>query len=326
MTIATATAVISPASTSSPSSSSTTCRTPPTTESTFRCSKRLRRLLPPHPGPASRAGSGIGSRCVSRRSRPCATRCRRATAQTSSARGPRPPSPTARCASPRACTTRRARHGGPLNWSRNWASLAVRPLPARDAGRLYDPLLRRPTRLVLDGQASNSLVSTSVNFGIVADAAKSSPFDGTTGFATPIIRPLVGVQAREDQDASASQVFEGPTAKGQGDTPAMAFVIGADLLFDNGWVRLVPGVEHLDRTERTGRDSAPSSSATPRPRRAAHGPPRRAAPWLERRTESPETADSRCLKRPDPTQRAPARLAGCGASSSRRRSCRSRRA
>jgi len=79
-----------------------------------------------------------------------------------------------------------------------------------------------------------------VNFGIVPDAAKSSPFDAP-GFATPIIRPLVGVQAREDQDASASQVFEGSIAVRQGDTPAMAFVIGADLLFDNGWVRVHEG-------------------------------------------------------------------------------------
>ena len=131
-----------------------------------------------------------------------------------------------------------SRDGGPLNWSRNWASLAVLP-PARDAGRLYYRF-RVSSRLVLDGQASMSLVSTSVNFGIVADAAKSSPFDAP-GFATPIIRPLVGVQAREDQDASASQVFEGSIAVRQGDTPAMAFVIGADLLFDNGWVRVHEG-------------------------------------------------------------------------------------
>ena len=131
-----------------------------------------------------------------------------------------------------------SRDGGPLNWSRNWASVAVLP-PARDAGRLYYRF-RVSSRLVLDGQASMSLVSTSVNFGIVPDAAKSSPFD-TPGFATPIIRPLVGVQSREDQDASASQVFEGSIAVRQGDTPAMAFVIGTDLLFDKGWVRVHEG-------------------------------------------------------------------------------------
>ena len=130
------------------------------------------------------------------------------------------------------------RDGGPLNWSRNWASVAVLP-PARDAGRLYYRF-RVSSRLVLDGQAAMSLVSTSVNFGIVADAAKASPFQAP-GFATPIIRPLVGVQAREDQDASASQVFEGSIAVRQGDTPAMAFVIGTDLLFDNGWVRVHEG-------------------------------------------------------------------------------------
>jgi len=130
------------------------------------------------------------------------------------------------------------RDGGPLNWSRNWASLAVLP-PARESGRLYYRF-RASSRLVLDGQAALSLVSTSVNFGIVADAAKASPFHAP-GFATPIARPLVGVQCREDADAEASQVFEGSLAVRQGDTPAMAFVLGTDLLFDDGWVRVHEG-------------------------------------------------------------------------------------
>ena len=130
------------------------------------------------------------------------------------------------------------RGGGPLNWSRNWASVAVLP-PAREAGRLYYRF-SVSSRLVLDGQAALSLASTSVNFGVVADAAKASPFE-TPGFATPIVRPLVGVQCREDQDAQASQVFEGSIAVRQGDTPAMAFVIGTDLLFEDGWVRVHEG-------------------------------------------------------------------------------------
>lgn len=130
------------------------------------------------------------------------------------------------------------RDGDPLNWSRNWASVAVLP-PAREAGRLYYRF-SVSSRLVLDGQAALSLASTSVNFGVVADAAKSSPFE-TAGFSTPIARPLVGVQCREDQDAQASQVFEGSIAVGRGDTPAMAFVIGTDLLFQDGWVRVHEG-------------------------------------------------------------------------------------
>lgn len=130
------------------------------------------------------------------------------------------------------------RDGGPLNWSRNWASLAVLPT-ARESGRLYYRF-RVASRLVLDGQASLSLVSTSVNFGIVADAAKASPFH-TSGFAAPIARPLVGVQCRADAEAEASQVFEGSIAVRQGDTPAMAFVIGTDVLFEDGWVRVHEG-------------------------------------------------------------------------------------
>ena len=66
------------------------------------------------------------------------------------------------------------REGEPLSWSRNWASVAVLP-PAREAGRLYYRF-SVSSRLVLDGQASLSLVSTNVNFGVVADAAKASPF------------------------------------------------------------------------------------------------------------------------------------------------------
>lgn len=127
---------------------------------------------------------------------------------------------------------------GPLAWSRNWASAAVLP-PARESGRLFYRF-SVSSRLVLDGQASLSLVSTSVNFGIVADAAKQSPFQAP-GFATPIARPLVGVQARAEVDASASQVFEGSIAVRQGETPAMAFVIGTDVLFEDGWVRLHEG-------------------------------------------------------------------------------------
>ena len=130
------------------------------------------------------------------------------------------------------------RDGGPLSWSRNWASVAVLP-PAREAGRLYYRF-SVSSRLVLDGQAALSLASTSVNFGVVADAAKASPFEAP-GFASPIARPLVGVQCREDQDAQASQVFEGSIAVRQGDTPAMAFVIGTDLLFEDGWVRVHEG-------------------------------------------------------------------------------------
>lgn len=127
---------------------------------------------------------------------------------------------------------------GVLAWSRNWATIAVLP-PARESGRLFYRF-RVSSRLVLDGQADLGLVSTSVNFGVVADAAKASPFE-TPGFQTPIVRPLVGVTCKADQDASASQVFEGSIAVRQGETPALAFVIGTELLFENGWVRVHEG-------------------------------------------------------------------------------------
>ena len=130
------------------------------------------------------------------------------------------------------------RAGEPLFWSRNWASVALLP-PAPEAGRLYYRF-RVSSRLVLDGAADLSLVSTSVHFGIVADAAKSSPFQ-TQGFATPLARPLVGVQCRSDAEAIASQVFEGSITVRQGERPAMAFVIGTDLLFNDGWVRVHEG-------------------------------------------------------------------------------------
>ncbi|GAA1847559.1 hypothetical protein [Agromyces salentinus] len=130
------------------------------------------------------------------------------------------------------------RHGEPLGWSRNWASALTLPT-AREAGRLYYRF-RVSSRLVLDGQADLSLVSTAVHFGIVPDAAKGSPFEAP-GFSSPLVRPLVGVQCRADQDASSTQVVEGSIAVRQGETPAMAFVVGTELLFENGWVRVHEG-------------------------------------------------------------------------------------
>lgn len=130
------------------------------------------------------------------------------------------------------------RDGAPLSWSRNWASLAVLP-PAPETGRLYYRF-RVSSRLVLDGAAALSLVSTSLNFGIVADAATASPFS-VPGFATPLVRPLVGVQCRPDTETDATQLIEGSIAVRKGETPAMAFVIGTDVLFSDGWIRVHEG-------------------------------------------------------------------------------------
>lgn len=130
------------------------------------------------------------------------------------------------------------REGAPLAWSRNWVSVAVLP-QAPEAGRVYYRFAVG-SRLVLDGQAETSLVSTSLNFGAVADAATASPFDAA-GFQTPVARPLVGVQGREDADAEAVQVIEGSLDVAAGDTPALAFVLGLDLLFRDGWLRLHEG-------------------------------------------------------------------------------------
>ncbi|WP_394551065.1 hypothetical protein ACDF64_10545 [Agromyces sp. MMS24-JH15] len=130
------------------------------------------------------------------------------------------------------------REGAPLAYSRNWVSVAVLPT-APEAGRLFYRF-GVGSRLVLDGRAETSLVSTSLNFGVVADVGSASPFDAP-GFATPLSRPLVGVQAREDAEADAAQSFEGSIAVQAGDAPAMAFVIGLDVLFRDGWVRIHEG-------------------------------------------------------------------------------------
>ncbi|MDR5700299.1 hypothetical protein [Agromyces aerolatus] len=130
------------------------------------------------------------------------------------------------------------RTGAPLAWSRNWVSVVIFPR-VTEPGRLHYRF-SVGSRLVLDGQAETSLVSTSLNSGIVADVATASPFDAP-GFATPIARPLVAVQCREDADAYAVQEFEGSIDVEAGDTPAMAFVIGTDVLFRDGWVRVHEG-------------------------------------------------------------------------------------
>lgn len=152
-----------------------------------------------------------------------------------------------KCAEPRADGAVRVtaslydpptRTGAPLAWSRNWVSTVTLPR-VTEPGRLHYRF-SVGSRLVLDGQAETSLVSTSLNFGIVADAATASPFDAP-GFATPIARPLVAVQCREDADADSVQEFEGSIDVEAGDTPAIAFVIGTDVLFRDGWVRVHEG-------------------------------------------------------------------------------------
>ncbi|WP_350347390.1 hypothetical protein ABIQ69_12195 [Agromyces sp. G08B096] len=130
------------------------------------------------------------------------------------------------------------RAGAPLAWSRNWVSVV--PLPrAEEAGRLHYRFAVG-SRLVLDGQAETSLVSTSLNVGVVADSATASPFDAP-GFATPIARPLVAVQCREDAEADATQSFEGSVDVEAGDSPVLAFVMGIDVVFRDGWVRIHEG-------------------------------------------------------------------------------------
>lgn len=125
-----------------------------------------------------------------------------------------------------------------LTWSRNWVSVANLPR-VTEPGRVHYRF-SVGSRLVLDGQAETSLVSTSLNFGIVADTASASPFDAP-GFATPMARPLVAVQCREDADADSVLEFEGSVDVEAGDAPAMAFVIGIDVVFRNGWARIHEG-------------------------------------------------------------------------------------
>jgi hypothetical protein len=128
--------------------------------------------------------------------------------------------------------------GEVLTWSRNWVSVASLPR-VTEPGRLHYRF-SVGSRLVLDGQAGTSLVSTSLNFGIVADTATASPFDAP-GFTTPIARPLVGVRCREDADADHVEEFEGSIDVEAGDSPAMAFVLGTDVVFRDGWARIHEG-------------------------------------------------------------------------------------
>ncbi|WP_127792843.1 hypothetical protein [Agromyces sp. LHK192] len=130
------------------------------------------------------------------------------------------------------------RSGAPYAWSRNWVSVVELPKTV-EAGRLHYRF-SVGSRLVLDGQAETGLVSTSLNFGLVADAATASPFDAP-GFSTPLCRPLVAVQCREDADADAQHAFEGSIDVEAGDQPAMAFVIGTDVVFRDGWARIHEG-------------------------------------------------------------------------------------
>jgi len=130
------------------------------------------------------------------------------------------------------------RQGDALAWSRHWVSAAVLPAAPVD-GRLFYRF-RAGSRLVLDGRAETALASTSVHVGVTADAATSSPFDAP-GFGTPVCRPLVGVEAREDVDARAEHDIEGSVDLRAGDSPAIAIVLGADVVFRDGWMRVHEG-------------------------------------------------------------------------------------
>ncbi|MBM7504072.1 hypothetical protein ACFPER_11340 [Agromyces aurantiacus] len=130
------------------------------------------------------------------------------------------------------------RQGDALSWSRSWVSAAVLPAAPTD-GRLFYRF-RAGSRLVLDGRAETALASTSVHVGVTADAATSSPFDAP-GFATPVVRPLVGVEARDDVDARAEHDIEGSLDVRAGDSPAIAVVLGADVVFRDGWMRVHEG-------------------------------------------------------------------------------------
>jgi hypothetical protein len=130
------------------------------------------------------------------------------------------------------------RQGDALAWSRHWVSAAVLPAAPVD-GRLFYRF-RAGSRLVLDGRAETALASTSVHVGVTANAATSSPFDAP-GFGTPVCRPLVGVEAREDVDARTEHDIEGSIDLRAGDGPAIAIVLGADVVFRDGWMRVHEG-------------------------------------------------------------------------------------
>ncbi|GAA2043421.1 hypothetical protein GCM10009819_32560 [Agromyces tropicus] len=130
-----------------------------------------------------------------------------------------------------------SRDGDALAWTRNWVSAVVLPAAPADGRVFYR--FRVGSRLVLDGRAETALVSTSVHVGVVPDAAEGSPFDAP-GFGTPV-RPLVGVTAREDVDARAEQDIEGSIAVRAGEAPVIGVVVGADVVFRDGWMRLHEG-------------------------------------------------------------------------------------
>ncbi|MRX42301.1 hypothetical protein [Agromyces kandeliae] len=131
-----------------------------------------------------------------------------------------------------------SRGGDPLAWTRNWVTAVVLPTAPADGRVFYR--FRVGSRLVLDGRAETALVSTSVHVGVVSDAASGSPFD-VPGFATPTARPLVGVTAREDVDAQAEQDVEGSIAVRAGESPVIGIVVGADVVFRDGWMRVHEG-------------------------------------------------------------------------------------
>ncbi|WP_353829241.1 hypothetical protein [Agromyces sp. SYSU T0242] len=131
-----------------------------------------------------------------------------------------------------------SRGGEALAWTRDWATAAVLP-PAPADGRLFYRF-RAGGRLVLDGRADTALASTRVHVGVSPDVGAAGPFDAPE-FIVPVVRPLVGVAAGEDVDARAEHEFEGSVAVRAGMSPVVGIVLGADVVFRDGWMRLHEG-------------------------------------------------------------------------------------
>lgn len=127
----------------------------------------------------------------------------------------------------------------PSYWSTTWTTFS-RLLAAPRSGRMfYRFRVRGSVHGVSD--AAFLSVANSAYFGVVGDADSTSPFF-VPGFNLPIAAPiravLGGARGTRRVTADGDQTIEGSIEVTAGKTPAIALVLGTDILLQDGFLEL----------------------------------------------------------------------------------------
>lgn len=129
----------------------------------------------------------------------------------------------------------------PAHWSIAWTSFA--PIPAAPLDGLLHYRFQVCGEFRAIAEATSLSLTGSLWFGVVGDSDTSSPFL-VSGFdipvATPVRAALTGPHARRLR-AGGEHVVEGSVPVAADAIPSMAFVLGTDVLLQDGWAAIERG-------------------------------------------------------------------------------------